>query len=208
MTEAAISARSRVSAQRRRQVTTLLIDLGNGDRAAMDELIPLVYGELRQLARREMARERHGHLLQATGLVNEAFLRLVDIQLIQWRGRGHFLAIAARLMRRILVEHARARAYRKRGGGAPHVTFDELLVGPQSPSRDLVALDDALAALAVGHDRKARVVELRYFGGLSVEETASVLEISNETVMRDWKFARNWLFRELSRQPSRANLRP
>jgi len=208
MTEAVSSARNRVSAQRRRQVTTLLIDLANGDRAAMDDLMPLVYGELRQLARRQMAHERDGHLLQPTALVNEAFIRLVDIRQIQWRGREHFLAIAARLMRRILVEHARARAYRKRGGGAPHVTFDELLVGPQSPSRDLVALDDALVALAVGHDRKARVVELRYFGGLSVEETASVLEISNETVMRDWKFARNWLFRELSRQPSRANLRP
>ena len=208
MREAESSPPRRVSTERRRHVTTLLINWTDGDRAAMDELMPLVYDELRHLARRQMARERDGHLLQATALVNEAFIRLVDIERIQWRGRGHFLAMAARLMRRILVEHARARAYRKRGAGAPHVTFDEVLIGPQSTSLDLVALDDALAALAVDHDRKARVVELRYFGGLSVEETASTLDISAETVMRDWKFARNWLFRELSRPPNRRRSTP
>lgn len=182
-------------------MTTLLVDWTEGDRAAMDELMPLVYDELRRLARLQMARERGGHLLQPTALVNEAFLRLVDIRRIQWQGRGHFLAMAARLMRRVLVEHARARAYRKRGAGAPHVTFDELLIG-QPSSLDLVALDDALAALAVEHGRKAQVVELRYFGGLSVEETADVLGVSAETVMRDWKFARSWLLRELNRRPA------
>jgi RNA polymerase sigma-70 factor, ECF subfamily len=201
MREAAGSPPSRARADRRRRVTTLLVDWTDGDRAAMDELMPLVYNELRRLARRQMAGEREGHLLQATALVNEAFMRLVDIRQIQWRGRGHFLAMAARLMRRILVEHARARGYQKRGAGAPHVTFDELLVGPQSPAVDVVALDDALAALATDHERKARVVELRYFGGLSVEETAGILDVSAETVMRDWKFARNWLFRELNRPP-------
>lgn len=195
--------KSVASAERRRQVTTLLVEWTDGDRAAMDELMPLVYDELRRLARAQMARERTGHLLQATALVNEAFMRLVDIRQIRWQGRAHFLAMAARLMRRILVEHARSQAYQKRGAGAPHVTFDELLVGPGAGAGDLVALDDALAALAVEHDRKARVVELRYFGGLSVEETAGILEVSAETVMRDWKFARNWLFRELARRPSR-----
>ena len=185
---------------RRRQVTTLLVEWTAGDRAAMDELMPLVYDELRRLARAQMAREQTGHVLQATALVNEAFMRLVDIRRIRWQGRAHFLAMAARLMRRILVEHARARGYQKRGAGAPHVTFDELLVGPRAGMGDLVALDDALAALAVEHERKARVVELRYFGGLSVEETAGILDVSAETVMRDWKFARNWLFRALSRR--------
>ena len=188
---------------KRRQVTTLLIDWTDGDPAAMDELMPLVYDELRRLARVQMARERTGHVLQPTALVNEAFMRLVDIRQIAWQGRRHFLAMAARLMRRILVEHARSRAYQKRGAGAPHVTFDELLATPPASPVDLVALDDALAALAVDHERKARVVELRYFGGLSVEETAGILEVSAETVMRDWKFARSWLLRELNRRPER-----
>jgi len=187
------------SSERRRQVTTLLVEWTDGDRAAMDELMPLVYDELRRLARAQMARERTGHLLQATALVNEAFMRLVDIRQIRWQGRAHFLAMAARLMRRILVEHARAQAYQKRGAGAPHVTFDEALM-PHAGPVDLVALDDAMSALAFEHDRKAQVVELRYFGGLSVEETAAILDVSAETVMRDWKFARNWLFRELSRR--------
>lgn len=169
----------------------------------MQELVPLVYDELRRLARGQMSRERENHVLQATALVNEAFLRLVDIHQIQWRDRRHFFAMAARVMRRILVEDARARAFRKRGGGAPHVTFDENLILPQSRLNDLVALDDALKALAEVHERKARVIELRHFGGLSIDETAGVLEVSAETVMRDWKFAKNWLLRELSRQPRR-----
>jgi RNA polymerase sigma-70 factor, ECF subfamily len=189
--------------ERRRHVTTLLVNWTEGDDAALQELLPLVYEELRRLARRQMAGEREGHVLQPTALVNEAFLRLVDIHHVQWRNRTHFFAMAARLMRRILVEHARARAFRKRGGGAPHVTFDENVATPSNASHDLVALDDALEALALDHERKARVVELRYFGGLSVEETASALDVSPETVMRDWKFAKNWLLRELSRQAKR-----
>jgi RNA polymerase sigma-70 factor, ECF subfamily len=188
-------------AETRCHVTTLLLQWTNGDDSAADELLPLVYDELRRLARRQMAGEREGHVLQATALVNEAFLRLVDVHQIHWRNRAHFFAMAARLMRRILVEHARARAFQKRGGGAPHITFDEDRT-PNDTS-DLVALDDALKALAVGHERKARVVELRYFGGLSVEETATVLDVSAETVTRDWKYAKNWLLRELSRAPDR-----
>jgi RNA polymerase sigma factor (TIGR02999 family) len=188
---------------RRRHVTTLLVKWSDGDDSAMQELVPLVYDELRRLARGQMSREREDHVLQATALVNEAFLRLVDVHQIQWRNRTHFFAMAARLMRRILVEHARARAFRKRGGGAPHVTFDENLALPQSTPHDLVALDDALKALAAVHERKARVVELRHFGGLSVDETAGVLDVSAETVMRDWKFAKNWLLRELSHQSKR-----
>jgi len=190
-------------AERRRQVTTLLVNWTGGDGTAMDELLPLVYEELRRLARLQMARERKGHVLQPTALVNEAFLRLVDLHQIQWRNRAHFFAIAARLMRRILVEHARARAFRKHGGGAPHVTFDENVGSAQLTSAHLLALDDALKALALDHERKARVVELRYFGGLSVQEAAGVLDVSAETVMRDWKFAKTWLLRELSRHRER-----
>jgi RNA polymerase sigma factor (TIGR02999 family) len=186
--------------EQRRQVTTLLLKWADGDDRAMQELVPLVYEELRRLARRQMSREREDHVLQATALVNEAFLRLVDIHQVEWRNRTHFFAMAARLMRRVLVEHARARAFLKRGGGAPHVTFDENVISPQSRLRDLIALDDALKALDAVHERKARVVELRHFGGLSVEETAEVLDVSPETVMRDWKFAKNWLLRELTRQ--------
>lgn len=189
---------------RRRQVTTLLLEWTGGDTSAIDELLPLVYDELRRLARHQMSGERKGHVLQATALVNEAFLRLVDIHQIQWRDRAHFFAMAARLMRRVLVEEARARTYQKRGGGAPHVSFDEDLAMPQPSGRQLVALDEALEALAVDHERKARVVELRYFGGLSVEETAGVLEVSAETVMRDWKFARVWLLRELTKMSNRS----
>ena len=187
----------------RRHVTTLLVKWSGGDEAAMQELVPLVYDELRRVARRQMSREREDHVLQATALVNEAFLRLVDVHEIQWRDRTHFFAMSARLMRRVLVDHARARALRKRGGGAPHVTFDENLATPPLTPGDLVALDDALKALAAVHERKARVVELRHFGGLSVEETADVLEVSVETVMRDWKFAKTWLLRELSHASKR-----
>ena len=189
---------------RKRQVTTLLLEWTEGDSAVIDELLPLVYDELRRLARHQMSGERKGHVLQATALVNEAFLRLVDIRQVQWRDRAHFFAMAARVMRRVLVEEARARTYQKRGGGAPHVSFDEDLAIPRPSGRQLVALDDALEALAVDHERKARVVELRYFGGLTVEETAGILEVSAETVMRDWKYARAWLLRELTRLSNRS----
>ena len=144
-----------------------------------------------------MAGERAGHSLQATALVNEAYLRLIDVQHVDWQNRAHFLAMSARLMRRILVDVARSKRYQKRGGGALKVTFDEALVAPAEPGQDLVALDDALEALATVDERKAKVIELRFFGGLSVEETASVLEVSVDTVMRDWKLAKAWLLREL-----------
>jgi len=181
-------------------VTELLRAWGDGDDRALQQLTPLVEGELRRLARAYMARERRDHTLQATALVNEAYLRLVDIQRMRWQNRAHFFAVAARLMRRILVDAARSRQYQKRGGRAQHVSFDEaLLVSAEAPDQ-LVALDDALEALAAFAERKSQVVELRYFGGLSVEETAEVLKISPETVMRDWKFAKTWLLRELSRK--------
>ena len=144
-----------------------------------------------------MAREQAGHSLQATALVNEAYLRLIDVQHVNWQNRAHFLAMSARLMRRILVDYARSKRYQKRGGGAVKVTFDEGLPVTDEPAMDLVALDDALEALAVMDERKSRVIELRFFGGLSVEETATVLAVSPETVMRDWKLAKAWLMREL-----------
>jgi RNA polymerase sigma factor (TIGR02999 family) len=159
-----------------------------------------VHGELRRIARRCMAGERGGHTLQATALVNEAYLKLIDVQHVDWQNRTHFLAMSARLMRRILVDVARSKRYQKRGGGAVRVTFDDALVVTDAPGQDLVALDDALEALAMVDERKARVIELRFFGGLSVEETAAVLTVSVDTVMRDWKLAKAWLQRELRDQ--------
>jgi RNA polymerase sigma-70 factor (ECF subfamily) len=162
-----------------------------------------VHDELRRIARRCMAGERGGHSLQATALVNEAYLRLIDAQQVDWQNRTHFLAISARLMRRILVDIARSKGYQKRGGGAVRVTFDDALAVTDQPGHDLIALDDALEALAVVDDRKARVIEQRFFGGLSVEETAAVLKVSVDTVMRDWKLAKAWLLRELRDQTMR-----
>jgi RNA polymerase sigma factor (TIGR02999 family) len=153
-----------------------------------------------------MAGERGGHSLQATALVNEAYLRLIDAQHVDWQNRTHFLAMSARLMRRILVDVARSKAYQKRGGGAVRVTFDDALIAADQPGHDLVALDDALEALAAVDERKARVIELRFFGGLSVEESAAVLKVSVDTVMRDWKFAKAWLLRELREQTARTQL--
>lgn len=178
-------------------MTGLLLAWGTGDEAALDRLVPIVHGELRRIARRCMAGERKGHSLQATALVNEAYLRLIDVQHVNWQNRAHFLAMSARLMRRILVDYARAKGYQKRGGGAVKVTFDEGLPVVGGRDQDLVAVDDALEALARIDERKGRVVELRFFGGLSVEETATVLKVSPETVMRDWKLAKAWLLREL-----------
>lgn len=146
-----------------------------------------------------MGHERQGHILQATALVNEAYLRLIDVRQVRWQNRAHFFAVSARLMRRILVDFARARLYQKRGGGAPRVTLDEALLVGTERGKDLVALDDALQALAALDPRKGQVVELRYFGGLSVEETAEALHVSPDTVMRDWKLAKVWLLRELGR---------
>lgn len=179
-------------------VTGLLLAWSRGDQAALDALMPLVYDELRRLAHRQMHGERTGHTLQTTALVNEAYVRLVDVRRIQWRDRAHFLAMCARLMRRILVDVARSRRAGKRGGGAQRVSLDDALVLASEPSADLVAIDAALDALAQVDARKARVVELRFFGGLSVEESAEALDVSPETVMRDWKLAKMWLLRELS----------
>jgi RNA polymerase sigma factor (TIGR02999 family) len=168
-----------------------------GDEHALEQLIPLVDTELRRLARGYMGRERRGHTLQATALVNEAFLRLVDAKSLRWQDRAHFLGISARLMRRVLVDHARSRGYEKRGGGGQRVTLtDAILVSP-GPSLDLVALDRALEGLALVDARKAKVVELRFFGGLSVEETAEVLHVSTDTIKRDWRLAKLWLLRGL-----------
>ena len=183
------------------RVTGLLRKWGQGDEGALERLIPLVHRELHHIAKRCMAGERAGHSLQATALINEAYLRLVDVQHVNWQDRTHFLAMSARLMRRVLVDHARARAYQKRGGDAVRVTFDEGLEVSDEPARDLIALDDALQALAKLDQRKSRVIELRFFGGLSVEETAVVLKVSPDTVMRDWRLAKAWLLREM-RAPS------
>ena len=178
-----------------------MIAWGAGDGAALDRLVPLVEAELHRIARRCVYGERIGHSLQATALVNEAYLRLVDAQRVRWQDRSHFLAMAARLMRRVLVDHARARGYQKRGGGAIRVTLVEGLGGTDERPHDVVALDEALTALAALDGRKSRVVELRFFGGLSVEETARELGVSTDTVLRDWKFAKAWLRRQLGHQP-------
>jgi RNA polymerase sigma factor (TIGR02999 family) len=177
-------------------VTRLLLEWRAGDETALARLTPLVYKELQRIARGCMRGERARESFQATALVHETYLRLVNTQHMNWQNRAHFLAMAARLMRRVLVDLARARQYQKRGGGAIQVSFTDALSLPDK-AEDLVALDDALSALAEFDERRSRVVELRFFGGLSVDETAAVLRISPETVMRDWKLARTWLRREL-----------
>jgi RNA polymerase sigma-70 factor (ECF subfamily) len=179
------------------EVTGLLRAWSDGSEAALERLLPLVESELRRLARIYMARERRGHTLQVTALVNEAFVRLVDAKGLRWQDRSHFLGISARLMRRVLVDHARARGYQKRGGGAHRVSLTEALLVAPERAVDVIDLDRALEALAVVDARKARVVELRFFGGLSVEETAEVLHVSNDTIKRDWRLAKLWLLREL-----------
>ncbi len=181
------------------RATDLLLAWGRGDRHAFDALVPLVHDELRRLAKRYMARERPDHSLQPTALVNEAYLRLIDLKQIEWRDRAHFLAMSARVMRRILVDFARARHNQKRGGRGAKVSLDA--AGPifKDTDQDLVALDDALRALAAVHPRKSDVVELRFFGGLSNEEAAKTLNVSVDTVKRDWRFAKLWLLRQLKR---------
>lgn len=182
------------------QVTQLLQAWREGDGGALDRLVPLVYQELHRLAQTYMAHERPGHLLQATALVNEAYLRLVETEQANWRNRAHFFGACSQVMRRILVDWARTRQAVKRGGDERPLQLEEVLVGASEPGADIVALDDAVTALAVLDPRKAQVVEMRFFGGLTVEETAEVLKTSPETVMRDWKFAKSWLRRELRKE--------
>lgn len=178
-------------------ITGLLIRWGEGDEAALHQLIPLVHRELHQIARRHMAGERRGHTLQATALVNETFVRLVEGKTVTFHDRPHFLAVCARVMRRILVDHARARLAEKRGGLASRADFDEALAVSDERPHDTVVLDDALQALARLDERKSQVVELRFFGGLSVDETAAIVNVSPDTVMRDWQFAKAWLQRAM-----------
>jgi RNA polymerase sigma factor (TIGR02999 family) len=180
-------------------ITGLLLAWNAGDPQALEALVPTVYEELRRIAKRYMAGERDDHTLQASALVNEAYLRLIDSSRVQWKNRAHFFAVSAQLMRRILVDFARKKRNQKRGGSVHVLPLDEGLAAGGSRARDVVALDDALNALAVDHERVSRVVELRYFVGLSTEETAEVLRISTDTVLRDWRFGKSWLFRELKR---------
>jgi RNA polymerase sigma-70 factor (ECF subfamily) len=179
------------------EISQLLRAWSGGDQSALERLTPIVYQELHRLARAHMKRERPGHSLQTTALVNEAYMRLVDYKRMEWQNRAHFFAASAQVMRRILVEHAR-RHNLKRGGGLPHISLDEAAVVGGNRSADLVALDDAMNALAQFDSRKMQVVEMRFFGGLSVEETAEVLKVSPVTVMRDWNTAKSWLYRELT----------
>ena len=179
------------------QVCELLRAWSDGDASALERLTPIVYDELHRLARRYMRGERPGHSLQTTALVNEAYMRLVDYERMQWQNRAHFFAVSAQVMRRILVEHAR-RHNLKRGGGLPHVSLDEAALVGGHRAADLVALDDAMNTLAQLDPRKAQVVEMRFFGGLNVDEAADVLKVSPATVMRDWNTAKTWLYRELA----------
>jgi RNA polymerase sigma-70 factor (ECF subfamily) len=182
------------------EVTQLLLDWSNGNQAALDRLMPLVDRELHRLAHHYMRRENAGHTLQTTALVNEAYLKLVDQKHVHWKNRAHFFALSGQLMRRILVDHARSRQYAKRGGGARKISFEEAMVVAPERGSDLIALDEALDKLAAIDARKSKVVELRFFGGLSVEETAEALHISPVTVMREWSMAKAWLYNSLGNE--------
>jgi RNA polymerase sigma factor (TIGR02999 family) len=181
-------------------VTQLLVNWRNGDETALDQLMPIIYDELHRLAKRYMSRERRNHTLQTTALVNEAYLRLVGQGQAEWQNRAHFFGVAAQVMRHVLVDHARSRQYAKRGGEGRRVTLDDNLAISHEDQIEVLALDEALNRLAALDERKGRIVELRYFGGLSVEETAEVLELSAITVKRDWLKAKAWLYRELSQR--------
>jgi RNA polymerase sigma factor (TIGR02999 family) len=180
------------------RVTQLLASWSSGDLAALDELMPLVYEELRRLAHHYISRERPGHTLQTSALINEAYIRLVDQQSIQWHDRAHFFGIAAKLMRQVLVDDARRRTYAKRGGDARRVPLDEIMIVSEERAADVVALDDALKSLAEIDPRQSQIVELGFFGGLSIEETAEVLAVSPGTIMRDWTLAKAWLRRTIT----------
>ena len=182
------------------EFTQLLVAWSQGDQQALEKLTPLVYEELRRAAHGYMAHEHAGHTLQTTALIHEVYLRLVNVRGVTWQNRAHFLGLCARLMRRVLTDFARSRAYRKRGGDSPRVPLDEALLVSCEPPADLIALDDCLKALALFDSRKSQVVELRFFGGLSVEETAEVLGVSPVTVMRDWRSAKAWLLRAMSQR--------
>lgn len=182
------------------EVTALLVDWSKGDQAALDKLTPFVYEELHRLAHHYMSLERAGHTLQTTALINEAYLRLIDQQNVRWQNRAHFFGIAAQLMRRILVDHARNHARAKRGGDARKVSLDEAALVSEGRAAELVALDDALKSLAAIDPRKNQLVELRFFGGLSIEETAEVMKVSPRTVEREWNMAKAWLRREISNE--------
>src|SRR5271167_261307 len=180
------------------EVTRLLKAWTTGDEQALEKLTPLVYEELHRRAHHYMVGQRSEHVLQTTALVNEVYLRLVDCKQMNWQDRAHFIAMSAHLMRRILIDFARSRGYQKRGGGAVHISLDEAPSVCKEPDPNLLALDDALKALAAVDERESKIVELRFFGGLSIEETAEVLKVSVETVMRDWRLAKSWLLRELT----------
>jgi RNA polymerase sigma factor (TIGR02999 family) len=182
-----------MSAPSSKQITQLLVAWGDGDEAALESLTPLVYQELHRLAHRYMNQERPGHTLQTSALVNEAYLRLIDWKDVHWQNRAHFFGVAAQLMRRILVDFARTRRYAKRGGGARPLSLDDTVIVSNERGADLVALDEALTSLASLDPRQSKVVELRFFGGLSIEEVAEVLKVSPATVRRDWSLARAWL---------------
>jgi RNA polymerase sigma factor (TIGR02999 family) len=184
------------------EITQLLAASSAGNREAMDLLMPLVYDELRRLAQAHLKNERQGHTLQSTALVHEAYLRLVDQKQVRWQNRAHFFALASQMIRRILVDHARAHKASKRGEGAPNLSLDEALGVPDGKSLDLIALDDALSGLASIDPQQERIVELRFFGGLSIEETAAAVGLSTATVNREWSAARAWLFREMKRRAS------
>ena len=181
-----------------KEITQLLLSWSKGDQAAFDQLIPLVYPELRKLARRYMGRETPEHTLQTSALINEAYLRLIDQQAVEWQDRAHFFAVSARVMRHILIDHARSHRYAKRGGGAQHLQLDDAEAAGYERAVELVALDDALTQLAKLDERKSKIVELRFFGGLSVEETAEVIKVAPVTVMREWRIAKAWLHKEIS----------
>jgi RNA polymerase sigma factor (TIGR02999 family) len=182
------------------EVTQLLLSWSNGDKEALDRLLPLVYAELRRLARRYMRREKPDHTLQTSALINEAYIRLVDQRHVQWQNRAHFFAVAAQVMRHILIDHARRHAYAKRGAGARQVPLEEAASLTDLRASELVALDDALDTLAALDARKSQIIELRFFGGLSIEETAEVLHVSPVTVTREWRAAKAWLHLEMSRK--------
>lgn len=182
------------------EVTQLLIEWSNGDKAALDKLMPLIHEELLRLAHHYMSRERPGHTLQTTALVDEAYLRLVNRKDVHWQNRAHFFAIAAQLMRSILVDHARSHAYAKRGGGARKIALEDAMVVSEERAAEVVALDDALKELASFDPQQSRIVELRFFGGATIEETAEVLALSPATIKREWSTAKAWLYRELSKE--------